>query len=189
MTEKIVNPLAYRESWFCSSVFNHTTRFVVAEYARKDGQRTTSSLYFRDPTTRLYERLPIAEPGLSFCSPVVPRCEPYVFFNVMRISEAGVGDWLHIARAHIHTRRVEIVLTPDELVLALACSPEWRMYPWVSELVSAADDGRTITCRVGIPVPRERGAFRMHYWMCDLDVASRSVKRLVDLRAPPEFEA
>jgi hypothetical protein len=178
------NPLAERESRFRGIVFNHATGTVLASYDRDEERRTVRSLYVRDPMSKDYERLSAPDDRTSYHSPVAARDAPYVFINVMVIGDRGGGNWLHVARVHVPTRSIEVAFTPEDLFAVTKTPREWRIAPWVSDLMRASDDGRLVTCRLGIPEARPDGSFHMNYSIFDLDVAARSLVRLADLDTP-----
>jgi hypothetical protein len=178
------NPLAERESRAVGSVFNHATRIIVGEYERDEENRSVGSLYLRDPVTRRAERLPAPDDRTSYRSPVVARSSPFVFFNVMSINDRGGGNWVHVARADLRTRDIEVVFTPDDLFARAAVDRAWRISPWVRKLLSVSDDGLTLTCNIGVPEPRPDGSYHMSYSLFDLDVTTRALVRLLDLDSP-----
>lgn len=46
------------------------------------------------------------------------------------------------------------------------------------------DDGRVLTCTIGVPAPQTEppGAFHMSYALFDLDLESRTLTRLTELQ-------
>jgi hypothetical protein len=177
-------PLTERESEFRGIVFSHATGVVIASYDRHEDRRTISSLYFRDPLSTRYERLPAPDDRTSFTTPVAVRDAPYVFFNVMRITDDGSSNWLHVARAHLLTRAIEVVLSADELLAITNSERAWPVHPWVWALMQASDGGTLVTCKVGVPEPQPGGRYQMKYSIFDLNVTTRSLSRLADLADP-----
>ena len=178
------DPFAQGESRFRGIVFNHATEVVIAAFERHEERRTIRSLYVRDPRSKVYERLAVPDERTSYEFPVAARDAPFAFFNVMTVSDHGSGNWHHVARLHVPTRAIEVVFTLDDLFAVARTPRAWRIFPWVSALMRASDDGRMVTCNVGIPEPHPDGSYHMNYSLFDLDVAARKLTRLADLDSP-----
>ncbi len=178
------NPLAERESKARGICFNKASGVVLAWYERHEDRRIIDSVYLRDPVSRNYERLSPPDDRTSYTCPVAARDVPYAYFNVMAIGDDGGGQWRHVARLHVPTRQVEIVFTQEDLFAATGTPRPSLIWPWVSALLSASDDGRVITCNIGLPEPRADGGCRMNYSLFGLDVPARAVIRLADLDSP-----
>lgn len=170
-----------RESRFLGLSYSHAAKVLVARFERREDARSVESLYLRHASADEYERLAPPDDTTSYKTPVVVRNAPTLFFNVWTISERGGGDWLHVARANLVTREVEVVLRPPDLQALTLVEPQWRMLPWVSELHSASDDGSTLTFRLGVPQPLRDGSIRIQYSIFDFDVRERRLTRLADL--------
>jgi hypothetical protein len=179
------NPLAIGESRCKRMLYSHSAGVVVAQFERDGPPRQKRSLYIRDAATLDYERLPVPDDATSYETPVVARSVPFVFFNVMLLSERGTGDWLHVARANIITREIETLYAPAELAAFANSDPKWPCRPWVQALFDVSDDGLNLTCSVGLPEPLPDGAFRMNYSLFDLDLTSRTLTRLADSVVSP----
>ena len=179
------NPLAIRESRWKRTLYSHSAGVVLAQFERDDPPRHTRSLYIRDAATLDYERLPAADDATSYDSPVVARSVPSVFFNVMVQNERGGGNWLHVARANIITREIDVVFGLDELVAFAKSEPHWHIGPWVAALFDVSDDGIILTCKIGMPEPRPDGSYRMNYSLFDLDLSSRTLTHLADFNTTP----
>jgi hypothetical protein len=177
------NPLAVRESRFVRLLYSHAARALVAEFEREH-QR---SLYIRHAATHDYERLVTPDDQTSFTSPVVSRSVPFVFFNVMSVSARGSSNWLHVARANIVTREIDVVLPASELDNITNADPRCPIRPWVSDLFDVSDDGTLLTCRVGRPGPIDNGAIHMKYAIVQIDLAARTLGHLADLEQTPKW--
>jgi hypothetical protein len=173
-----------RETSLLKLCYSHAAKLVVAEFQRREATRSVSSIYVRDGVTREYQRLAPPDDALSYQHPFPVRSEPFVYFNVMKVSERGGGAWLHIARANLVTREVEVVLSMKELDATMNVDRSWRIGSWVSDLQSVSDDGTTITCLLGVPEPQGGGSFHMNYSLFDFDVRDRTMTLLARLDTP-----
>lgn len=165
--------------------YNHAAKLVVAEFIRRDAERSVSSLYIRDGADGEYRRLVPPDGFISYRGAVSVRSEPLVYFNVFQIAEGGGGRWLHVARANVLTHEVEVVLGQEELDALTRYEPRYRIKPWVSDLASASDDGTTLTCRLGVPdPPQPDGSVRMRYSFFDFHLGERRLSLLASLESP-----
>jgi len=181
------NPLTTGESRFVSVHYCHATDAVIAIFERDGEGRRQRSIYVRDRDTLEYERLVMPAERTSCESIVVARSVPSVFFNLMRHRDSGGSDWVHLAHASVQTRDIDVLLTERTLLTRTGADPAWPIRPWVSQLIDVSDDGTLLTCTIGTPEPRDRGAFRMNYALFELDVRSRTLRKLANFEQTPSW--
>jgi len=157
--------------------FHRPTQTVIAHTRPRESPFPGERLSVRHVKERLYRSVGDFPPGISLSSFAVASKAPLLYFISFAWSEfengPPGGDWDTLCQFRLDTSDTQILARRGELI-----APQGYDRAWLSELLSADDDGVTLCCKVGLSAG---GA--VEYWICELLVVQRTVTPVTRLEA------
>ena len=138
---------------FVTLLYSEPADVLIAQLERMvaAGQYPVRSVYMRRPNETRYAKVFGSDDISSALHIVAASKQPVAFFDVhiatvdrWPTGQPGMGfDWSHIAR-------IDLLNGSVTKVIDAAASGEKHEGAWVSDLLSADEDGQSLVCRIGM---------------------------------------
>lgn len=165
---------------FQQLLYNEASNLVVARLSRNIQGHPFGILYSRVLEDEKYEALADeSDTGVSFNDPVSVAREPYLFVLTMKVAELDgkyIGyDSIGIRKIDLKSRKTVLTMSDSDFVPEPPYSRIW------ASSIAGHKSGNVLFCSVGMQRSDEnRGP--VDYFLCAVDVQSRSIERLTHLR-------
>jgi len=162
-------------------LYNPVSEMLIIQLEGVDELRP-KRLYMKHKDASKYEQVGSPDDKTSYEDPVVSMNRPLLAFNIetWQKHEQGVsGDWKELQVLDVKTGTNVRSVRKGELIL-----PQGFRDGWISDLIALSDDGdrlyiKAAFCRSGKSGPRSR----VNYFLAVLDLVSKRVETLSELRA------
>jgi len=171
------------EDRFVALHYNAPAGALIAQFERNvSGSYPVASIYVKRANDPQYWSAFAADDKTSATDLATAGQAPFVLFRVMVTrgtvdSRQGVGfDWSHIGRIDLLTKEVSVAL--DAKLFR-----ERHGGAWIAGILAAADDGRSLLCRIAKSEPSEESPLRKlsRYSLCRLDLSTGDFEVLAAL--------
>lgn len=174
------------EHRFVTLLYNEPAEVLIAQFERKvaGGRYPVRSIYMKRTEEARYTKVFGTDDLSSAFHIVAASKKPVAFFDVhvaavgrWRADTPGMGfDWSHIAQIDLLTGSVTTVVDA-------AAFREKHEGRWVSDLVSADEEGQALLCRIGmgLRLPDGAPAGGMGYSLCRLILATSDIQVITPL--------
>ena len=167
------------EDRFVALHYNAPAAALIAQFERKvSGRYPVSSIYVKRPSDAHYWKAFAADDRTTARDAVTASKAPLLFFHVSVVTRTdlvdppreGIGlDWSQIGRMNLLTGEQSVVVDAEQF-------QERHSGARVGHIVSAADDGSSLVCRIGKsrPDPTEEDPHQtvVDYSLCRLDLST-----------------
>lgn len=159
-------------------LYNIAAETLVLELRASSRFLLPTRLFTRHIRKEAYEQVGSPAEDVSYESPVTCESFPVVVFNSLKRGKTG-GDWEGVYSFNLNTRELAVCVSPEKLRLSEA---HGRL--WIPELVSLAEDARTLHVNIGVEKIVSGGGI-VHYYLAKVDLPDQQVtllSRLLDTR-------
>jgi hypothetical protein len=172
---------------FVTLLYNEPADVLIAQFERMvaEGQYPVRSVYMRRTQETRYGKIFGTDDISSALHTVAASKKPVAFFDVHVASvdrwpegQPGMGfDWSHIAR-------IDLLNGSVTKVIDAAAFREKHEGAWVSDLLSADEDGQSLVCRIGMgrKLPDGTPTGGVGYSLCHLILATSDIHIIAPLR-------
>lgn len=162
-------------------VYNAASETIIIELRSVGQEFSPNRVYMRKIQSPRYEPIRPFEPMEGCHSFVTSSERPTLFYLSERVTKRDDyygGDWLGLYAFDIVSRTETKIVDEDTLILP---APYHR--GWVSALVSASEDGKTLTVIVGMTVENHSPGFQMvNYQLAYMDLGTKHLHFISQLK-------
>jgi len=168
------------EDRFVALHYNPPAAALIAQFERKTGVGyPVGSIYVKRPSDEQYWKAFAGDDTTTAVDVATASRAPLLFFQVLVVSKtpkagdpkakAGIGmNWSHVGRIDLSTGEQSVVVDAKRF-------RERHDGAWVSRLISASEDGKSILCKIAVhkSAPNARIGYsvcRLHLETLDFDV-------------------
>jgi hypothetical protein len=161
--------------------YHPPTRTILAHTRPKDSHvLPIERLSIRNVKDSQYSAVAQFPPDIAIPSFAINPAAPLLYFLTYRWRERvdgpPAGDWEALYRYALDSRDCEVVLRHGEIE-----PPEDYEAARVCELLSVADDGGAVFCRVGLRLRQPGQAPVGHYYLSELSLAQKKLALITKL--------
>jgi len=164
-------------------LFNAPARVLIAlAHCPFADDLAIGRLFLRAIGETRYSAAPSRADNVDFSHPVSCRRDAAIYVNTLEWTKSRRswgGDWIGVSRLDLVRGTLDDLCTPANLAI-----PDGYERGWVTDLISAWDEGVGVTCIAGFERDLGNDCAVVDYSLCDLDLTTCSARVIAPLLSP-----